>query len=612
MTPTAPSGVFQAPSLVSRPYESPDTAGSTDSNLELDATADRLALQFLSLAVKNPHKWREAFLRRRAWGYPKATLAETGSLVGVTPERVRQVMMKVDERIPDTDPCLPQALADAVTEVGWDNPGDVQVLLAEIGLVASDRQWSPAGLLDLLRCCGHGSWADAAQARMDEGAAKVGATKNEKRAIRRARSDSGVLDMRLVELVGVRIPVTEVAKLLPFVYRYHVVVGEWALCGGKDGTAVENAAAVQLDVAGELGASELTEGVFRICRKRGWPAAPADILIALLRAKGTIQGPDDALRLGPTGLARELVGNDAWLVDLLSTAPRHMLPVAEVLRRASEAKLKVASITVHLTYSPVVRREHGMVRLIGSSASPSTVGAMRQAARALKVPSGYRLEAHPQGIVIVLEFGTEHMVSGVVNMRKDLRTVIGEDKRGMRCCPNSQFDGCLSVSKGTLLYGWSPMFHHWMAEHDVKEGDEVRVLLTDTHVECIEPWADGVPAAAPTQPAVSVHSVPNTPVTDDQPPQPVSAAPRKSATGPELVRGTRVLKLSPKYRDLLIPGKTDTLGQRFGSPARVLAAVWLRKRPSGGRVWVDDVGRATTLIDDELTYLGSIPTNWRW
>lgn len=230
----------------------------------------------------------------------------------------------------------------------------------------------------------------------------------------------------------------------------------------------------------------------------------------------------------------------------------------------------------------------------------------------MRVPSGYRLETHPKGLVIVITYGTEYMVSGVISMRNDLRTALAGDALGLRSCSGAEFGGHLGISKGSMLYGWPPMFHHWMAEHGVKEGDEVRVLLTDTHVECIEPWAGGDGDDETTSTLASEIRPTSSRQASERPD---TIAPSSSVAGPhpsQPRRGSRVLVLSRKLRDLKVPRGSVTLGQRYGEPARVLAAEWLQKRPSGGRVWVDDQGRATTFIDGRLSVLGRVPTSWEW
>ena len=71
-------------------------------------------------------------------------------------------------------------------------------------------------------------------------------------------------------------------------------------------------------------------------------------------------------------------------------------------------------------------------------------------------------------------------------------------------------------------------------------------------------------------------------------------------------KGKRKITLSVGRRDL-VDSKTSKPLEYIPDESRIeIAENWLLVRPSGGRVFVDDDGNASTLIGDSLVYLGNI------
>jgi hypothetical protein len=75
-------------------------------------------------------------------------------------------------------------------------------------------------------------------------------------------------------------------------------------------------------------------------------------------------------------------------------------------------------------------------------------------------------------------------------------------------------------------------------------------------------------------------------------------------------RGDVRLTLSVARSEILLSRDGTSLNERHGAAAEELAKAWLRIRPSGGRIWVDEDGFATTLVGGELLSLGRVPTGW--
>jgi hypothetical protein len=71
-------------------------------------------------------------------------------------------------------------------------------------------------------------------------------------------------------------------------------------------------------------------------------------------------------------------------------------------------------------------------------------------------------------------------------------------------------------------------------------------------------------------------------------------------------KGKRKITLSIANRDLFDPKSGEVVDEIPVSKRQELAELWLKIRPTGGRIFIDGDGYACTLIGDEQIYLGNI------
>lgn len=591
----------------------------------LDQVALLLSESVVALAGVKPH-WAEMWRRRHGWGCAPETLDALGQRVGVTRERVRQVVMKLDSAADalNSSP-IPEVLVTAIELIDWDSAEDQHQALVCAELVKPGSFWKATAICDLLAVLGCREAADVLSER--QARATLGPDQSLLDAVRRGRDKSGLLDMRAVEFEQGLLALETVGNLLPHVFKHSWVSGNWALCRGAKLTSVENTALQQLRVAESLDADELCDGINRVMRKRGWTSAPNATIVALLRQAGVIEIVDGVCTstgaLSPSTLGE----NDSWLVAQLLQAPGEALTTDELLHRATSDGISRGSLNVHMTYSPLVRRDGGVIRLVGSRPSSTLRAQLKRAAKADRVATSYSIHAHSDGFILDFCPGTVALNTGVVSMRKDLRTIVGNTRHTLYCCPTVEFEGQLAVSQRVSWYNWSPLFNHWVEHHGVRPGDRIELLITDEVVKCLGPWPTAVePLPDESFPPGKPDSQELDPASDSTgPDDPLREQSRSVISGvsanAEAVRpgdvwpgkrGSRVLVLSPKVRDLVSQDKKKQLSTTVGSAALQVAKEWLEIRRTGGRVWVNDAGDACTKIDGELVYLGRIPPDWRW
>ncbi len=238
-----------------------ELASEPDSIGELDKIAHRMALELVTrTGVRDPARWVAPLRRRWGWGFEPETLARIGDSLGLTRERVRQMMLAAESfRDPNPRP-IPEALIDAIELIDWDEPADVTELLIDSGLSSPESRWSADGILKLLSAYGREGLSLELERRMAEGERQAIVSDEVKRAVRQTRHKSGFLDVRAVCLEGQTLPADKVLAATRQVYPRVAVVGPWLLCSTQKATTVENAAIVQLKIAGNLTGDEIFEG----------------------------------------------------------------------------------------------------------------------------------------------------------------------------------------------------------------------------------------------------------------------------------------------------------------------------------------------------------------
>lgn len=71
-------------------------------------------------------------------------------------------------------------------------------------------------------------------------------------------------------------------------------------------------------------------------------------------------------------------------------------------------------------------------------------------------------------------------------------------------------------------------------------------------------------------------------------------------------KGETKLTLSSRFKDIYLSDSSTFLSDIIGNSSKVLAASWLKLKPTGGQIWLDGYGNFTTYFGEKLCYLGRI------
>lgn len=433
-------------------------------------------------------RWIEATLRRQSWGYRGATLDEIGKHLGLTRERVRQVLKRLQACAGERRWPLPLLLVEAVEEIQRSEFEDIPSVLQASGLVVDD-DWTGEELADLLEWLGYGHISAAMRAHLKQQELAVEARRAAddglRSAIAHTRSGMGLIDLRALALQS---GIQEEERLVELIRdRYARVFrsGDWILAGDKDDTTLESVAKRQLWVHSPLPASEIYEGLQRVQRNRGYVALPPSATaIALLQASGSVSREGELI-IG-VGRPPEPGSISSWLVSILRQASGEVLHKEVINRMAIDDHVNIASLGVYYLFNPILRqpaRGSGLVQLVGSTPDQSDMDHASQVAKVTRVAGDVRWQHAAGGLLVEITLGSNFIASGVLTAPTGLAHAWPKDGSSISCLCSKSFNGRISLSDGGVLYGWSSLVHHVLLSHGGHEGTTLSCLVHDSRLQ---------------------------------------------------------------------------------------------------------------------------------
>lgn len=322
--------------------------------------------------------WVEWTCKRNGWGTGvPMSLAEVGRLAGLTRERVRQVVDRLQRRS---------------AGLRWPMPPQVRDQILRDA--AASESWLIGSLIELSRWAGQAD-LEAALARLEaaRGPSRLAAPEMEILA-RRAQAFRNALGFVDLELAACQLecPSAALEEALRLRNPRVDVADGWALVRTPVGsTTAETVARKQLGVAPVISIEEIFEGLERYRRQRGSaPNPPPRTAVRLLEMAGAVKvdGGRRVVGKGPLPLSDSI---DGWLVEQLRATSGSVLHKDELFRLARAAGMSLNSVGVYLTYSPIVRgMPGGLCRLVGSCPSASEADHARLVAMAKRASASGR------------------------------------------------------------------------------------------------------------------------------------------------------------------------------------------------------------------------------
>ncbi len=425
----------------------------------------------------------EAVQQRLGLGCRPLTLDQMGYAIGVTRERARQLEQRylkyLGRRRWPLSPPLERVIAECLTSEDLAVLGNLESIGASDGSVA----WNREMLIRLVNSFGYPEIA----AKLEELDRPVKADLKLKKEIRAHRNKIGFMDLRTFKKPDGTLEDPDVLfKHARDIFSHSFREGPYALLGDSKGTQAENAVRKQFSICSEISSDELVEGIDRVRRNRGYAdLPPKEVVVSLLEKAGAIVETKPGCYAGQ---GSEIEGDlKRYLVDFISSQPDGLASRADIFKDAVENGFSPASLTLYLTYDPLIRKvEGGLVRLVGSVPSQQAIESALIIRKTSNVKGQLSYEIRADGTVdIECLLGTSWLNSGVLNPSTPLRSILNPEGYSLFCCDSVTFSGTIKLSE-SFWYGFQPIFNHLRIDHDVVEGDMIRFELRKNQMRITE------------------------------------------------------------------------------------------------------------------------------
>jgi hypothetical protein len=312
-------------------------------------------------------------------------------------------------------------------------------------------------------------------------------------AIRDARTELGVMRTDTICLPGETVPLGRQTVLdhLPYVYGFVLSSENYAIVSTKSkNPGIFTSVANQLAICPKLHLEQLQEGIRRQAtyRQAQHVLPPADVFAELLR-----QSKDFEIDSGGfvTGRTEEILkdGVQGWLLEQILSARGKVISKAQIMRLAMASGYKISSLGVYMSFSALIRiAGEGLLTVVGATPSSEDVQYAKSVSEASYVPNellDYKVDPVSQELTVRFTYSTPFLISGVLPVDRVLGNMIGPDKRSIFCCDELATSANAKLSAGSNLAGFAPFREHILDEHDIREGDALKISIGKNNVQFV-------------------------------------------------------------------------------------------------------------------------------
>ncbi len=448
---------------------------------ELETLARAIVEEYVLLdGNRLDESWVDAVLARQSWGVPAATLQQIGDDVGVTRERVRQILARLEALIGQRIWPVPELLSDVVAAVANQEPQSVPSTI-KMGGFGEDDDWTAEEVAVLLEWFGHDASAGALRSAWEQAARVAEVTGEEASAVRKARSPLGFLDLTTVSLPNGSLLTEEQAeRVARDTYSRVFKNNHWMLVGSKSKTTAEGVVGRQFCAADSQSADEIMQSLERKrTARQADQLPPRECVFELLQQCGALSLMGENWT-GPR-LEPDEGSIDAWLLKKLSDADGGVLDRTVILRSALSEGIGLSSMHQYLSYSPVVRfvEKTSIVRLAGHAVDADHIELAKRVADALEVDTQVEWSVPQPGTVeLNIRFGTGPVNNGILNVDAGLAGLWPQAGANIDCMCELEFQGRIRrYGQGNQLIGWSTLLSHLVREHESSESSWLSATL---------------------------------------------------------------------------------------------------------------------------------------
>ena len=184
-----------------------------------------------------------------------------------------------------------------------------------------------------------------------------------------------------------------------------------------------------------------------------------------------------------TGRTEEILKDSVqgWLLDQILSARGKVISKPQIMRLAMASGYKISSLGIYMSFSALVRiAGEGLLTVVGAAPSAEDVEYAKSVSEASYIPNellDYKIDPASQEITVRFIYSTPFLISGVLPVDRVLGNMIGPDKRSIFCCDELETSANAKLSAGSNLAGFAPIREHILDEHDIREGDALKISI---------------------------------------------------------------------------------------------------------------------------------------
>ena len=361
---------------------------------------DEALEEFLAKTARIDNTRIRAFMRRFGFsGDAPSTLQETGAMLSITRERVRQLESSITKRFPPHPVFMPQLdlALELVLESSPVGLAEAAELIQRQGL--SSKPFDPRGLLSAAELCNR-----EAPIRVDRVKRQLFVVANHQHqprdivsiALRQAGA-SGIANVAEVfaqassrNLDYDENKIRRILEDLP-VIEFLTEDWFWHRQGKPNRNRLRNVARRMLSIVAPIDVNQLREGVRRYYRYRSssgtfgaWPliVPTRAAMLSFFRAhpEFTVDEKNQVNCAGELDFREELGDTEAVFVEILRSSPTCLLDRATLRDACMKRGMNMSTMSTNLTYSPIIAHPGTDIwSLRGVRVDPAAINALREA-----------------------------------------------------------------------------------------------------------------------------------------------------------------------------------------------------------------------------------------
>lgn len=449
-----------------------------DSAETLEALAE-LVLQHLIRINGIDEKYFPALKRRFLWADGlKGTLEESAAEVGVTRERLRQVIKKMEST--GIELLVPPRVALGLLTIirSANSEEEFWEAARRAGLFQEKKVWPLDAVMALIDFVVSDEVMEEFSTRLEE-VRPISNLAPFRSALRKLRSGSmGWLDLEDVSL-DLQISIDEARWLAHQVYAQVLGTGRILVVNERLPGPFLTAIGKVFAVTESPTLDELVEAVERAARQRGnrpvgTHSERRNFLVEIFGSQPAI--PE---RFRELFQQIELLKHEVWFTQIFRNASYGLLHRDELNEYALKDDFPAGSVGAYLSHSPIVRSfSEGVFGLVGTRPSDPEIKFVRQNALDNRHDPNVGFD-FIDGQKLRLSFTLNFSIAGggAMPVEEELQGLIGANHFGVECkAGDLESNGNLAMSSGFMV-GLPTLAHHAMKAHGKEVGDRVDVIV---------------------------------------------------------------------------------------------------------------------------------------